>query len=168
MVKKIYNIWIIKRPSGVCLVDVKAQELPEGIDLSGNLISGLLSAYSKFTEELLSESIKLFETESYKIFFQVRDKFYVAALCESELPNKFVEKMMVRIIDLIPMKYPDLLKDDFDGDLGRFQGLQKEIEIAAGLDGIKLMRFMRDKKKEIAMIEKIKKIKNSWEDLKKD
>ncbi len=74
MALPIYNIWIIKKPAGVCLMDLKLQDVPNEIQITidGNLLSGLLTSFSQFTEEVLHESIRIFETSSFKFMFYVR------------------------------------------------------------------------------------------------
>jgi hypothetical protein len=167
MPPRIFNIWIIKKPSGTCLVDAKFQDLPtSSSSVDGNIMSGLLTAFSTFTEEILEEPIRIFETASYKICFYVESMFYVAMLADSRIPATAFELIAKRLAKVIPVKYPALLAEGFDGDLSPFESLKSDLETAAGLRGIKLIRFLRDKRKEGKALKKIQELQESISNLK--
>lgn len=168
MVPPLYNIWIIKKPSGICLLELKVQNLPGNNPhiLDGNLFSGLILSFSSFTQELLHEPIRVFETSSYKLLFYEEEKFFLAALCDIKFPEGLFERITPQIAKMLSHHYPALLADDFDGDITPFNKLKEELEKLFGLKGIKLLQFIHNKQKEMHMISQLSEIQKSLNKLK--
>jgi hypothetical protein len=168
MVLPFYNVWIIKKPAGMCLLDMKLQDLPTEfqITIDGNLLSGLLTSFSQFTEEILQEPIRIFETKSFKVMFYVEPQFYFAVLCSSKLPIAPIEALAHRLAQILPTKFPEILADDFDGNVSRFDDLKKELETLKDMPRIKQIRTLLKKGIEIRTAKKLAEIQKSIEDLK--
>ena len=163
MALPIYNIWIIKKPAGVCLMDLKLQDVPNEIQITidGNLLSGLLTSFSQFTEEVLHESIRIFETSSFKFMFYVEPQFYFAVLCSSKLPVNPLEALPRYIAHLLPTKFPELLAEDFDGNIPQFDELKKQLESFKDLPPIKRVHSLLTKRRELRTMQKLAEFQKS-------
>jgi hypothetical protein len=66
-----------------------------------------------------------------------------------------LEKIAGLVAQVLPTKYPELLADDFDGNITHFEELKSELEKIAGLPRIKQIRSLLAKGRELRTLAKL-------------
>ena len=91
---KIYKLWVIRRDSGINLVDATFEEFKQGKFVDGLLMSGLISSFLMFSNEILGEGIRLIETPNYRLLFNLQDDLIVVLMMDSGGRVHFAEKIL--------------------------------------------------------------------------
>ncbi|MHA1674151.1 MAG: hypothetical protein ACTSYI_11050 [Promethearchaeota archaeon] len=158
---KIYKLWILQRMSGLNLVDVTLDEFPTGNPIDGNLMSGLLTSFQMFSEEIMGEGMRLFETPNYRLIFSLSDDLVLVIMTDRAGSVKIAEKMLQRIQNGFVKRYRTQIDLAYRGDVTAFKEITKHIEEITQFKGIKMLREIARKERE----HKNKMIQNSVNDL---
>ena len=145
---KLYKLFILQRNSGLCIIDATLGEFPNDTDQNGLLISGLLTSFMHFTNHIIGEEIRLFETKSFRIVFSLTEELIVAIIMDRKGPVQIAEKILERLKKLFTKHYAQEIKRSFSGDISGFSDFEKKIEEVTQLKGIKLIRHMMQKGKQ--------------------
>ena len=152
---KLYKLWIIQRDSGLNLVDATFEELTQGTPVDGLLMSGLITSFLMFSNEILGEGIRLIETPNYRLVFTLSEDLVVVLMMDRAGSVHIAEKVLQRMQGHFVSKYRSQIELSYQGDVTAFQEITRQIEEITQFKGIKLMREVT-KNDRACQIEKIR------------
>ncbi len=162
---KLYHIWVIKKPAGVCVIDAEVSEFDSGNISDGNLVGGLFSSYFSFSQKMFHEDISIFRTDSYQVSFHVEENYFIAILTDRKFPKIILRRIVSKFNEIVTKIHPEIMEEDFDGDLATYDEITEMIEEISELRGIKMAKYIRDKKKKAEKLEKIRELQDEIEKL---
>jgi hypothetical protein len=142
----IYNIYVIQRISGLNLVDLALDEIEGSKEINGMLISGLLTSFIHFTNEILHEGIKLLETNNYRLLFSYNEELIFVILMDRKGPVKFAEKVLNQMMKLFTKQFQEEITASLNGNVSSFLDISEQMKEATKLKGLKLIRHVTSKK----------------------
>ncbi|MHA1519088.1 MAG: hypothetical protein ACTSVZ_14240 [Promethearchaeota archaeon] len=145
---KIYKLWVIQRDSGINLVDATFEEFKHGKPVDGLLMSGLITSFLMFSNEILGEGIRLIETPNYRLLFNLKNDLIVVLMMDKGGRVQFAEKILQRMQSHFVIKFRAQIDLSYQGDVTAFQEITRQIEEITHFKGIKLLREMSRKERE--------------------
>ena len=138
----IYKILIFQRNSGLNLLDVVVEELPDITETSGILISGLLTSFMHFTNEVLQEDIRLVETQNFRMVFSFSEDLGFVILMDRKGPVAIAERILGQMKKRFTKQFQDEITESFTGNVSSFDKISQQIEDITKLKGLKLMHHV--------------------------
>lgn len=136
---KLYKLWIFQRESGLNLIDATIDELESGEIIDGNLISGLLTSFMLFSNEILGEDMRLIETSTFRLIFSVDRQLVMVLMMNKKGPIQMAEKILERLRKLFEKKFSEQIDASNRGDMSDFPEITQKIEEITQKRGVKLM-----------------------------
>ena len=138
----IYKILIFQRNSGLNLLDIAVEELPDSNEINGFLISGLLTSFMHFTNEVLQEDIRLVETQNFRMVFSFSEDLGFVILMDRKGPVALAEKILGQIKKRFSKQFQEEITKSFTGDVSSFDKIAQQMEEITKLKGLKLMHHV--------------------------
>ncbi len=137
---KIYKLWVIQRESGINLIDATFEEFKQGKPVDGLLMSGLITSFLMFSNEILGEGIRLIETPNYRLLFNLKNDLIAVLMMDRSGRVQIAEKILQRMQSHFVNKFRTQIELSYQGDVTAFQEITRQIEEITHFKGIKLMR----------------------------
>ncbi|UYP46231.1 hypothetical protein NEF87_002516 [Candidatus Lokiarchaeum ossiferum] len=134
----IYKILVFQRHSGLNLLDVAVEELPDMTEISGILISGLLTSFMHFTNEVLQEDIRLVETQNFRMVFSFNEELGFVVVMDRKGPVAIAEKVLGRMKTRFSKQFQAEITESFSGNVSSFDAIAQQMEEITKLKGLKL------------------------------
>lgn len=129
----VFDVCIFHR-DGVCLLHVPA-EGSERMNVDSNLISGFLSAISRFGEEVVEAKVKKIHFEGKVVFYEYLGDA-ILAVRTSEEHQAEAEKLLVKLASLLGDEIREKLRG-WRGDVAEFEPLKlKVLGVMSGRRGV--------------------------------
>ena len=147
----IYNILVIQRISGLNLLDIAVEEMEDAKEISGMLVSGLLTSFIHFTNEVLHEDIRLMETKNFRLVFTYDEKLVFVVIMDRKGAVNVAERVLNQISKLFAKQFQEEIDTSFIGNISSFKDIAKQMEEITKLKGLKLIRQVATKKNKSRM-----------------
>ena len=129
--KKIQEIYIMDKRSGVLLFSTKN----DGIKVSEDLISGFISGLNIYAQEFWNNELNNIKMQKFEFIIATIGDIIIVFRVDSGSSNKHLEKMIQDLGEEFNSRYQELLASKWDGNINIF----KEFKI----DNIMMKNFQK-------------------------